>query len=248
MMDRRRSVGALASLAIAVCLSAVTGCAYNRADSQPDYIPLDRCALGPGIPLVGSIAPGFVAPAAMPDGKVAPVRLLDYRGKYVLLFFYPADFSIVCPTEVVGFEDLLDDFHKLNCEVIGISVDSHYNHLAWRRVPRSEGGIGRIRYPLVSDITKDVARDYGVLVDEAVALRAWFLIDPKGKVRHALINDPAVGRNVGEALRTLAAVTLVDDFGEMCPENWHPGEKTLQPVPSSAPKKLADQGGPAGTD
>jgi peroxiredoxin (alkyl hydroperoxide reductase subunit C) len=132
--------------------------------------------------------------------------------------------------------------------VIGISVDSHFNHMAWKRSPRSEGGIGQIRYPLVSDITKDVARSYGILVDESVALRAWFLIDPQGRVRHALINDRAVGRNVSEALRTLAAVTLVDDFGEMCPENWHPGEDTLEPVPSSAPRTLADRGSVPHTD
>jgi peroxiredoxin (alkyl hydroperoxide reductase subunit C) len=192
-------------------------------------VGLDRNALVGAFPLVGSIAPGFVEEAVMPDNSVRNLDLADYRGRYVLLFFYPADFSYVCPTEVIAFDNLLDGFRELGCDVIGVSVDTRFNHAAWKKVPREKGGIGNIRYPLVADHTKQIARDYGVLVGETVALRAWFLIDPTGRVRHALINDRAVGRNVGEALRTVAAVRLVDDFGEFCPESWRPGEDAIKP-------------------
>jgi len=180
-------------------------------------------------PLVGGPAPGLTAVAVMPDNTFAELKLSSYRGNYVILFFYPMDFTFVCPTEIIAFDKKRDEFTKRNCAVIGVSVDSRYTHLAWKKTPREEGGIGAIGYPLVSDITKGISRAYRVLSEESVALRGLFIIDPKGKIRHALVNDLAIGRSVEEAIRTLDAVIFVDTHGdEVCPANWHPGQKTVK--------------------
>jgi peroxiredoxin (alkyl hydroperoxide reductase subunit C) len=179
--------------------------------------------------LVTRGAPHIAADAVMADNSFGKVRLSDYRGKYVVLFFYPMDFTFVCPTEIIAFDSKLDAFRERNCEVLGVSVDSHYTHLAWKKTPRAEGGLGAIRYPLIADLDKSISRSFGVLWNNAVALRGLFLIDTAGKVRHALVNDLPLGRNVDEALRMVDALTFVDTHGdEVCPANWQPGKRTVK--------------------
>jgi peroxiredoxin (alkyl hydroperoxide reductase subunit C) len=191
--------------------------------------------------LVLSEAPDFTAKAVMPDNTIEFLTLSSYRGKYVLLFFYPMDFTFVCPTEIIAFDKSLEAFRENNCEIIGVSTDSEYTHLAWKSVTPKEGGIGQIRYPIVADITKNIARSYGVLYNNSVALRGLFLIDPRGTIRHALINDLALGRNVDEAMRALRAVQVIDKYGAVCPANWKPGEKTLKPTNEDTKEYLSGQ-------
>jgi peroxiredoxin (alkyl hydroperoxide reductase subunit C) len=150
------------------------------------------------------------------------------RGKYVVLFFYPLDFTFVCPTEILAFDEKLAEFKKRDAEVVGVSVDSHYTHAAWKRTDVDEGGIGPIRFPLVSDLDKSIARNYGVLLDDQVALRGLFLIDREGVVRHALINDLPLGRNVNEAMRTLDALRFHELRGDVCPANWSEGDDGME--------------------
>jgi len=167
------------------------------------------------------------------------LTLSSYRGKYVVLFFYPLDFTFVCPSEIIAFDRRLAEFKSRNCEVIGVSVDSQYTHLAWKNTPPDGGGIGKVRYPLVADLTKDIARKYGVLVNEAVALRGLFLIDRSGIVRHALINDLPLGRSVDEALRMLDALQFFEAHGDVCPADWHKGEKGMKPTADGVAEYLA---------
>jgi len=175
-------------------------------------------------------APDFTATAVMPDGSFnEKFSLSDYKGKYVLLFFYPLDFTFVCPSEILAFDKRLEEFKQRNCEVIGVSVDSHYTHWAWRNTPVEKGGIGNIRYPLVSDLTKQISRDYGVLLNEAVALRGLFIMDRDLIVRHILVNDLPIGRSVDEALRVLDAIQYHEEHGEVCPANWRKGEEAMKP-------------------
>ncbi len=190
--------------------------------------------------LVTKEAPDFVAQAVMPDGSFAELKLSSYRGKYVLLFFYPLDFTFVCPSEIVAFDAALEKFEKKGAQVLGCSVDSHFTHLAWRNTPRKQGGIGPIRYPLVSDLTKQIARDFGVLLEDGgVALRGLFLIDKQGIVRHALINDLPIGRSVDEALRVLDALRFHEEHGDVCPANWHEGEEAIKPTAEGVASYLA---------
>ena len=189
--------------------------------------------------LVTKEAPDFIATAVMPDNSFKELKLSSYRGKYVVLFFYPLDFTFVCPSEIIAFDAALDKFQKKNTQVIGVSVDSHFTHLAWKNTPRKEGGIGQIRYPLVGDLTKSIARDFGVLLDGGVALRGLFLIDKEGKVRHALINDLPIGRSVDEALRTLDALQFHEQHGDVCPANWHEGEEAMKPTAEGVAQYLA---------
>ncbi len=151
--------------------------------------------------LVTKPAPDFKAQAVMDDNQFKEISLSDYRGKYVVLFFYPLDFTFVCPSEIIAFDKKLEEFKERNCEVIGVSIDSHFTHLAWKNTKVEEGGIGNVRYPLVADLNKQIARDYGVLFDESLALRGLFLIDTEGTVRHSLVNDLPLGRNIDEAIR-----------------------------------------------
>jgi peroxiredoxin (alkyl hydroperoxide reductase subunit C) len=182
--------------------------------------------------LVTRKAPNFVATAVMgDDGIEEQFSLHSLNGKYVVLFFYPLDFTFVCPSEILAFDERLDEFRERGCEVVGVSVDSHYTHLAWRRTPVENGGIGKIRYPLVADLKKTIARDYGVLLDDEVALRGLFLIDREGIVRHALVNDLPLGRNVDEALRMLDALRFFEERGNVCPANWKRGEEGMEPTP-----------------
>jgi len=180
--------------------------------------------------LVTQQAPDFVATAVMADNSFEEIKLANYRGKYVVLFFYPLDFTFVCPSEILAFNRKLSEFKEKNCELIGVSVDSHFTHLAWKETETRKGGIGNIQYPLVSDIKKEIARAYGVLHDDSVALRGLFLIDPNGVVRHAVVNDLPLGRNVDEALRMLDALQFTEEHGEVCPANWHAGEEAMKPT------------------
>ena len=175
--------------------------------------------------LVTKEAPDFTAEAVMPDDSIAELTLSSLRGKYVILLFYPRDFTFVCSTDIVAFDRELAKFKERGAEVIGISVDSQQSHLAWKNSPRDEGGIGQVNYPLVSDLNKTISRDYGVLVNDSVALRGLFLIDKEGIVRHALVNDLSMGRSVDEALRTLDALQYIEKQGEGCPANWRAGDK-----------------------
>jgi peroxiredoxin (alkyl hydroperoxide reductase subunit C) len=180
--------------------------------------------------LVTKQAPDFSATAVMADGSFEEIRLSDYRGKYVVLFFYPLDFTFVCPSEILAFDRSLEEFKKKDCQLIGVSVDSHFTHLAWKETPVEKGGIGNVQYPLVSDLKKEIAARYGVLHDDSVALRGLFLIDKEGVVRHALVNDLPLGRNVDEALRILDALRFIEEHGEVCPANWREGEEAMKPT------------------
>ena len=163
-------------------------------------------------------APDFTAQAYI-NGEIKEVSLSQYKGKWVVLFFYPLDFTFVCPTEIQGFSERHEDFKKLGCEILGVSVDSVYSHKEW-----SEGALGKLKYPLVSDISHRISRDYGVLLeDKGISLRGLFLIDPQGILRSYVVNDLSVGRNVDEVYRTAQAFQT----GELCPVGWKPGEKTL---------------------
>jgi peroxiredoxin (alkyl hydroperoxide reductase subunit C) len=174
-------------------------------------------------------APDFTAEAVMGNDEIDPeFTLSSLRGKYVLLFFYPLDFTFVCPTEILAFDEMLDEFNRRNVEVVGVSVDSVYAHLAWKSTPVEKGGIGPIRYPLVSDIKKEISRDYGVLLDEGVALRGSFLIDREGVVRHAVLNDLPLGRSVEEALRMVDALQFFEEKGRLCPANWERGNDGME--------------------
>lgn len=179
--------------------------------------------------LVQQPAPDFKAQAVMPDGSFKEVSLADYKGKYVLLFFYPLDFTFVCPTEIIAFSDAVKSFEALNVQVLSASVDSHFSHWAWRNVPRDQGGLGQIEYPMVADINKKIAESYGVLLPGGIALRGLFLIDKGGIVRHLVINDLPLGRSVDEALRMVEALQYFETNGEVCPANWKKGDLTIKP-------------------
>ncbi len=186
--------------------------------------------------LVTQPAPEFKAQAVMPDKSFKQVSLADYKGKYVLLFFYPLDFTFVCPTEIIAFSDRGDEFSALDTQILGVSVDSHYTHLAWRNTPRTEGGLGDISYPLVADLNKDIARNYGILLPGGVALRGLFLIDKTGVVRHEVVNDLPLGRSVDEALRMVKALQYFETNGEVCPANWKEGSRSIKPTVSDSKK------------
>lgn len=179
--------------------------------------------------LVQQPAPEFKAQAVMPDGSFKEVSLADYKGKYVLLFFYPLDFTFVCPTEIIAFSDAVKSFEALNVQVLSVSVDSHYSHWAWREVARDKGGLGKIEYPMVADLNKKIAEAYGVLLPGGIALRGLFLIDKGGIVRHLVINDLPLGRSVDEALRMVEALQYFETNGEVCPANWKKGDLTIKP-------------------
>lgn len=181
--------------------------------------------------LVTKPAPDFTAQAVMEDGSFKDLSLSDYKGKYVLLFFYPLDFTFVCPTEIIAFSDRASEFADAGVQIVGVSVDSHFSHLAWRNLPRDQGGLGDIKYPLVADLSKQIARDYDVLTEDGtVALRGLFLIDQAGLVRHQVVNDLPLGRSVDEALRMVQALQFFEKNGEVCPANWKEGARTIKPT------------------
>jgi peroxiredoxin (alkyl hydroperoxide reductase subunit C) len=189
--------------------------------------------------LVTEPAPDFTAQAVMPDNSFAELKLSSYRGKYVVLFFYPLDFTFVCPSEIIAFDKAVAKFEAKNAQVVGVSVDSHFTHLAWKNTPRDHGGIGQVNYPLVSDLSKSISRDYGVLLDDGIALRGLFLIDKEGVIRHALVNDLPLGRNVDEVLRVLDALQFTEEHGEVCPANWREGEEAMKPTAEGVAEYLA---------
>jgi peroxiredoxin (alkyl hydroperoxide reductase subunit C) len=207
--------------------------------------------------LVGKLAPDFCTDAVVNGEFVENFTLSQFKGKYVILFFWPLDFTFVCPTEIIAFQDKLEEFKSRNCEVIGVSVDSKYSHYAWLNTPKDKGGIHGVTYPLVADLSKTIAKNYDVLagdfdyeVDEnnnetlvfkgaPVAYRGLFLIDKQGIVRHQLVNDLGLGRSVDEALRMLKALQHLESKGEVCPANWDEGKDALKPTAESVAQYLA---------
>ncbi len=191
--------------------------------------------------LVTQEAPLFTATAVLPDDTVKDdFALAELRGKYVALVFYPLDFSVVCPTELLAIDHRIEQFRARDCEVVGISVDSPHTHRTWRRTPIDDGGIGPIRFPLVADFSKRITRDYGVLEGDSVALRATFLLDREGVVRHQVVNDSDVGRNVEDMLRTLDALRHVEAHGRMCPANWEEGRESIEATRAGVTKYLKE--------
>ena len=181
--------------------------------------------------LVTKKAPDFTAPAVMPNGVVEEnFKLADLQGKYVVLFFYPLDFTFVCPTEIIAHHKRMAQFKEKGVEVVGVSIDSQFTHFAWRNTPVEEGGIGAIDFPLVADVKHEIARAYGIEhPDAGVALRASFLIDREGVVQHQVVNNLPLGREVDEMLRLVDALQFSEEHGEVCPAGWHKGEGGMKP-------------------
>lgn len=178
--------------------------------------------------LVTKPAPDFTATAVMPDNSFEEITLSNYRGRYVVLFFYPLDFTFVCPSELIAFDHRLEEFKKRNVEVIGVSVDSHFSHLAWKNTEINNGGIGNVQYPLVADISKAVTEAYDVATGPGIALRGSFLIDKEGVVQHQVVNNLPLGRNVDEMLRMVDALQFTEEHGEVCPAGWKQGEAGMK--------------------
>ncbi|HBR14039.1 MAG TPA: thioredoxin peroxidase [Candidatus Omnitrophica bacterium] len=180
--------------------------------------------------LVTKPAPDFCAKAVIDQKIVDDFKLSKFRGKYVVLFFYPLDFTFVCPTEIHAFQDKLSEFEKRNVQVIGVSTDSWFSHLAWLKTPKNVGGIQGVTYPLVSDFNKSISSQYGVLLENlGVALRGLFLIDKDGIVQHQVVNNLPLGRSVDEVLRVVDALQFTEKYGEVCPANWKNGAKSMKP-------------------
>ncbi|XP_026323215.1 peroxiredoxin-2-like [Hyposmocoma kahamanoa] len=186
-------------------------------------------------PRIQKPAPDFSATAVV-NGEFNQLKLSDFNGKYVVLLFYPLDFTFVCPTELIAFSERASDFANIGCQVIGVSTDSEFSHLAWVNTPRKDGGLGKIEIPLLADYKKKISQDYDVLLDEGFALRGLFVIDGKGILRHMSINDLPVGRSVDETLRLVKAFQFADKHGEVCPANWNPEHNadTIKPNPKES--------------
>lgn len=192
---------------------------------------------------VGQEAPDFEAVAVMPDNNFKDdFKLSDYRGKYVVLYFYPLDFTFVCPTEILEFNRKLARFKAKGVEVIGVSIDSQFSHWAWKNTPVEQGGIGDIQYPLVADINKTISQAYGVLLPGGVALRGTFLIDKAGIVQHATVNNLGLGRNIDETLRMVDALQHLEKYGEVCPAGWTEGEEAMSPTSKGVADYLTKHG------
>lgn len=191
--------------------------------------------------LVGRAVPDFTAPAVMPNNEVVENFNLQEHlgGSYGALFFYPLDFTFVCPSEILAHAHRLQNFQTRNIKVVGVSIDSHFTHLAWKNTPVDKGGIGNIQFPLVADLTKSISRSFGVLIEESVALRATFLIDKAGIVRHQVVNDLPLGRNVEDLLRVADALQFHEEHGEVCPAGWQKGQPGMQATPSGVAAYLA---------
>lgn len=183
---------------------------------------------------IGQDAPAFTAKAVV-DGEITEVNLEDYQGKWVVLFWYPKDFTFVCPTEIIAFSDRANEFRALGAEVLAVSTDSEESHLAWTRLPRNQGGLGKMDIPLVADLTKKISAQYGVLNEDiGIAYRGLFIINPEGVLEQITMNNFPVGRSVDETLRLVQAFQFVAEHGEVCPANWTPGDKTIVPNPEDS--------------
>lgn len=195
--------------------------------------------------LVSKKAPEFTSAAVLADGSIKnDFKLSDFKGKYVVLFFYPLDFTFVCPTELIAFSRRIKEFEHRDVQVIGCSVDSQYTHVAWRNTPVDQGGIGAITYPLVADVKHEICRAYDVEFDSAgVAFRGSFLIDKEGVVRHQVVNDLPLGRNVDEMLRMVDALQFTEKHGEVCPAGWTQGDKGMTPNREGVASYLATEAG-----
>lgn len=194
--------------------------------------------------LVGREAPDFTAPAVLGSGEI--VDSFNFReatqGKYAVVFFYPLDFTFVCPSELIAFDHRLDEFKKRNVEVIGVSIDSHFTHNAWRNTPVNDGGIGPVGYPLVADMTHAICKAFDVETpDGSVAFRGSFLVDTGGTVRHQVVNDLPLGRNIDEMLRMVDALQFTEQHGEVCPAGWNDGDKGMQASPKGVADYLASE-------
>lgn len=189
--------------------------------------------------LVNRPAPDFKATAVMPDGSFKDIRLSDYKGKYVVLFFYPLDFTFVCPSEIIAHDHRIKDFAARNVQVLGVSIDSHFSHFAWRSTPLDKGGIGPIQFPLVADVNHEITRAYGIEHQDSVAFRATFLIDKAGIVQHAQVNNLPLGRNVDEAIRLVDALQFTEENGEVCPAGWKKGDAGMKATSEGVADYLA---------
>merc|ERR1719420_2535997 len=225
-------VGILAVLSVVVgqtCFEGPGGASMTETKAGGHNIQVTKA-------MISKPAPNFSGTAVI-NGEFKEIGLTDYLGKYLVFFFYPLDFTFVCPTEILAFNDRIKEFRALNTEVVACSVDSHFTHLAWMNTPRSEGGLGRLDIPLLSDLTHAISKDYGVfLEDNGHTLRGLFIIDDKGTLRQITMNDLPVGRSVDETLRLVQAFQYTDKHGEVCPAGWKPGAKTIVPNPDDKVK------------
>lgn len=193
--------------------------------------------------LVGKTAPDFTAQAVLADGAIDETFNLRQHlsGSYGLVFFWPLDFTFVCPSEILAYSHRADALAAMNTKIIGVSVDSQFTHLAWRNTPTTEGGLGPVKFPMVADLTKSIARDYGVLLeDDGVALRGTFLLDREGVIRHQLINDLPLGRNADEAVRMVEALQFHEEHGEVCPAGWNKGDQGMTATPEGVAAYLRE--------
>ncbi|MCP4126319.1 MAG: peroxiredoxin [Gammaproteobacteria bacterium] len=190
--------------------------------------------------LVAKDAPEFTAQAVMPDNSFQEISLSDYKGKYVVLFFYPLDFTFVCPSEIIAFDHRLEDFKKRNVEVIGVSIDSHFSHLAWKNTEVNKGGIGNVQYPLVADINKSITEAYDMRTGPGIALRGSFLIDKDGMVQHQVVNNLSLGRDIDEMLRLVDALQFTEEHGEVCPAGWQKGKAGMKGSTEGVAEYLAE--------
>ena len=193
--------------------------------------------------LVGKQAPDFTVPAVLADGQIVDSFSFSEAtsGKYAVVFFYPLDFTFVCPSELIALDHRVDDFKNRGVEVIAVSIDSHFTHNAWRNTPVNKGGIGAVRYTMAADINHSICKDYDVETAGGVAFRGTFLIDRSGVVRHQVVNDLPLGRSIDEVLRTIDALQFVEEHGEVCPANWKKGDKSLVPTQEGIASYLAQK-------
>ncbi|MCU0560391.1 MAG: peroxiredoxin [Desulfobacterales bacterium] len=193
--------------------------------------------------LVTQQAPDFTAPAVMPDGTIEEqFKLSSLRGSYVVLFFWPLDFTFVCPTEIVAHDRRMAQFRERGVQVVGVSIDSQFTHFAWRNTPVAEGGIGPVQFPMVADVKHAITRAYGIEHPDGVALRASFLIDQRGVVQHQVVNNLPLGRDVDEMLRVVDALQFSEEHGEVCPAGWHKGDAGMKPTAEGVSDYLARHG------
>jgi len=209
--------------------STLTPPQNHQKESQENFPAANIITEEMPFPNIQQPSPAFTCNALMPNKEFQDISLSDYKGKWVVFFWYPLDFTFVCPTEIIAFGDRQNEFGAINAQVIAASCDSHFSHLAWVNTPRSEGGLGDMKIPIIADFNKKVATSYGVLLPDGVPLRALFIIDPEGTLRQITCNDLPVGRNVDEIIRLIKAFQFVEKYGEVCPANWQPGDLTMNP-------------------